>query len=74
MIINTVEEFRHIVITTVYCFSKISPWRWPHQWLKHVDDHNGRGGKGIYRITMGLLVCHISYGYMLLIAIFELSD
>jgi len=71
LIINTVEEFRHIIITTVYCFSKVSPWRWPHQWLKHVGDHNAK--IGMYRITVGLLVCHIAYGYMLLIAIFELS-
>lgn len=42
MIINTVEEFRHIVITTVFCFSKISPRRWPHQWLKHVGEHNAK--------------------------------
>ena len=40
--ISIAEEFRHIVITTVYCFSNILHWRWPHQWLKHVGDHNAK--------------------------------
>jgi len=29
-----VEWFRHLIIVFVFLFS--SPWRWPHEWPKHV--------------------------------------
>jgi len=40
MVFNTVEWFRHILITDVFLLSKKSPWRQPHEWPKHGGDDN----------------------------------
>jgi hypothetical protein len=34
----SVERFRQIVISLSFSFSP--PWRWPHEWSKHVDDYS----------------------------------
>jgi hypothetical protein len=36
MIFITVEWFRHILILLTFLFSP--PWRWPHEWPKHVGE------------------------------------
>jgi len=34
---STVEWFIHILIILVFLFSP--PWRWPHEWPTHIEDH-----------------------------------
>jgi hypothetical protein len=64
------EWFIHILITSVFLFSKKSPWRWPHEWPKHVAYHNTI--KYINEIKVYLLVLNIlyeSYAYFMFIFI-----
>jgi len=47
MDILTVDWFRRIIIVAIFFF--LSPWRWPHEWPKHVRGYYRDADKSLAR-------------------------